>query len=71
LLLKVYNMTRQRESRVVMRETRNLEYKRQITNTFLKTVSAYANYGKGEIRFGVDDDGVEIGVQTLFRFVWI
>ena len=57
-------MTRQRESRVVMRETRNLEYKRQITNTFLKTVSAYANYGKGEIRFGVDDDGVEIGVQN-------
>lgn len=31
LLLKEYNMTRQR--RVVMRETRNLEYKRQIANT--------------------------------------
>ena len=31
MLLKEYNMTRQR--RVVMRKTRNLEYKRQIANT--------------------------------------
>lgn len=27
-----------------MRETRTLEFKETITNTFLKTVSAFANY---------------------------
>ena len=40
-----------------MKETRNLEFKAEITNTFLKTVSAFANYDGGEIWFGVADDG--------------
>lgn len=40
-----------------MRETRILEFKETITNTFLKTVSAFSNYDGGEILFGVDDDG--------------
>ena len=40
-----------------MRETRILEFKETITNTFLKTVSAFSNYGGGTIIFGVDDDG--------------
>lgn len=40
-----------------MRETRLLEFKETITNTFLKTVSAFSNYDGGEILFGVDDDG--------------
>ncbi len=40
-----------------MRETRTLEYKEAITNTFLKTVSAYSNYDGGTILFGVDDAG--------------
>ena len=39
-----------------MRETRTLEFKETITNTFLKTVSAFANYDGGTILFGVDDD---------------
>ena len=39
-----------------MRETRILEFKETITNTFLKTVSAFSNYDGGEILFGVDDD---------------
>ena len=39
-----------------MRETRMLEFKETITNTFLKTVSAFANYDGGTILFGVDDD---------------
>ena len=34
-----------------MRENRQLELKERVTNTFLKTVSAYANYGTGEILF--------------------
>ena len=40
-----------------MRETRTLEFKESITNTFLKTVSAFSNYVGGTILFGVDDDG--------------
>lgn len=45
-----------------MRETKNIEFKQEITNSFLKTVSAYANYGDGKILFGVLDDGSECGV---------
>lgn len=45
-----------------MRESRSLEYKESVTGTFLKTVSAYANYGTGEILFGVKDDGTVTGV---------
>ena len=40
-----------------MRETRTLEFKETITNTFLKTVSAFSNYDGGTILFGVDDNG--------------
>lgn len=47
-----------------MRESRTLEFKEQVTNTFLKTVSAFANYGAGEIRFGVQDDGTEVGLKN-------
>lgn len=38
------------------KESRNLEYKERMTPTYLKTVSAFANYGDGEIVFGVSDD---------------
>lgn len=40
-----------------MRENRQLEYKETVTNTFLKTVSAFANYDGGTIVFGISDDG--------------
>ena len=40
---------------ITMRETRILEFKETITNTFLKTVSAFSNYNGGTILFGVDD----------------
>ncbi len=40
-----------------MKEGKYLEFKEGITNTFLKTVSAFANYGEGEIIFGIKDDG--------------
>ena len=30
-----------------MRETRTIEFKEMITNTFLKTVSAFSNYDGG------------------------
>lgn len=47
-----------------MRESRTLEFKQSVTNTFLKTVCAYANYGTGKILFGVKDDGSVIGIEN-------
>ncbi|WP_251717071.1 ATP-binding protein [Lactobacillus agrestimuris] len=46
-----------------MRETKNIEFKEKITNTFLKTVSAYANYGTGRIEFGINDNGKIVGIK--------
>ena len=40
-----------------MRETRIVEFKETITNTFLKTVSAFSNYDGGTVLFGIDDAG--------------
>ena len=48
-----------------MKESRNLEFKETIqSNTFLKTVSAFANYGTGRIVFGIDDDGQVKGIKN-------
>ena len=44
------------------RESATLEFKRDISKTFPKTVSAFANYGTGRIVFGVDDDGGPVGL---------
>ena len=48
-----------------MRETRALEFKETITNTFLKTVSAFSNYDGGTIIFGIDDDGTVKGLSDV------
>jgi len=45
------------------KEKFDLELKREITETFLKTVSAYANYCDGKIVFGIDDNGEVIGIN--------
>lgn len=47
-----------------MKETRILEYKSEITNSFLKTVSAFSNFCAGKIIFGIEDDGKVIGVDN-------
>lgn len=47
-----------------MKEHRELEFKESITNTFLKTVSAFANYGSGKIIFGISDDGRYVGIEN-------
>lgn len=55
------------------RESRTLEYKSSYFGrdgskaTFLKTVSAYANYGTGRIVFGVDDSSCVQGVPDVDR----
>jgi ATP-dependent DNA helicase RecG len=46
----------------MLRETKSLEFKENITNSFLKTVSAFANYDGGKIVFGVDDSGKTAGL---------
>lgn len=45
------------------KESQQLEFKQEYTPTFLKTVSAFANYLDGEIIFGVADNGEIIGVD--------
>ncbi|MCR5671699.1 MAG: ATP-binding protein, partial [Butyrivibrio sp.] len=43
-----------------MKETRILEFKSDKTKSYLKTVSAFANYDGGQIIFGVDDNGESV-----------
>lgn len=47
------------------KEKYNLELKEIVTDKFLKTVSAYANYNEGQIVFGVSDDGKVKGIENL------
>ena len=48
-----------------MKENKYLEFKSTVTNTFLKTVSAYSNFGDGEVLFGVNDDGTICGIENI------
>jgi len=48
-----------------MRESKDLEFKESVSNSFLKTVSAYANYGKGKILFGIADNGTVKGLENV------
>lgn len=45
------------------REGKFLEYKMGPTKSYLKTVSAFANYGTGRIVFGVSDDRQVVGIK--------
>lgn len=46
-----------------MRKTKSIEFKAEVTDTFLNTVSAYSNYGTGIIYFGINDDGSVKGID--------
>ncbi|MBR5001847.1 MAG: putative DNA binding domain-containing protein [Firmicutes bacterium] len=48
-----------------MRESNRLEWKETVTNTFLKTVSAFSNYNGGNIVFGIDDQGNIKGIDDF------
>ncbi len=48
-----------------MKESKYKEFKEEITNTFLKTVSAFSNYDGGEIIFGVNDNGQIVGIDNV------
>ncbi len=53
------------QGEIDMKENRNLEFKKEVTNTFLKTISAFSNYDGGTILFGVDDSGSVIGLDDI------
>ena len=47
-----------------MRESKSLEFKENLSsNTFMKTISAFANYGEGKIIFGINDAGQVTGID--------
>lgn len=50
--------------RLLLGESKYIEYKREYTKTLLKSVSAYANYHDGHILIGIDDDGKAVGVKN-------
>ena len=47
-----------------MKESLNLELKRQFTKDIIKTVIAFANTSGGEIYIGIDDSGEVIGIEN-------
>ncbi len=49
-------------------ESKTLEFKENKTRTYLKTVSAFANYIDGEIRFGVSDNGELKPIENQIAF---
>ena len=64
--ISAYNIFTKNEMEAIdMRETRTLEFMETITNTFLKTVSAFSNYDGGTVLFGVDDDGNIKGLRDV------
>lgn len=50
-----------------MEESSTLEFKEKYTKTFLKTVSAFANYKTGKVLFGVDNEGNILGLNDSFE----
>lgn len=46
------------------KESSTLELKERMSDSFLKTVSAFANYTNGRIVFGVADDGTVVGISN-------
>lgn len=52
---------------MIERESQHIEYKTQKTVSYLKTVSAFANYGGGKIIFGVADDGSMVGLEDSLK----
>jgi ATP-dependent DNA helicase RecG len=47
-----------------MKESKILEFKEIVDNTFIKTVSAFANFNTGQIIFGVNDHGEALGIEN-------
>nr|WP_208003673.1 RNA-binding domain-containing protein [Macrococcus goetzii] len=52
-----------------MIENKTTAFKEKVSNQFLKIVSAYANYGNGQIIFGVSDNGEYIGFENIQKTI--
>lgn len=52
------------DSKLLLGESKYVEYKRDYIKTLLKSVSAFANYHDGHILIGIDDDGKAVGVKN-------
>ena len=50
------------------RESQTVEFKEKYSDTFLKSVSAFANFHDGEIVFGVRDNDDLIGIENPDAF---
>lgn len=48
-------------------KAKNSEFKKETTNSYLKIVSAYANYNDGQIIFGIDDNGKTVGIENTIN----
>lgn len=48
----------------MQRESKYIEYKSEVSKTYLKTVSAFANYNGGEIVFGISDAHKILGLEN-------
>lgn len=48
-----------------MKESKYVEFKEIITNTFLKTVCAFSNYDGGTVFFGINDAGDIVGLDGI------
>lgn len=53
------------DKKLLLGESKYIEYKKQYTKTLLKTVSAFANYHDGHILIGVDDNGGIVGIENV------
>ena len=53
-----------KEDDKIQKENKKIEYKETITKTYLKTVSAFANYNDGEIIFGITNDYHVIVIES-------
>lgn len=47
----------------MIKESENIEFKRELTNSFIKEVIAFANTNGGTIIIGYNDDGTVYGVN--------
>ncbi len=50
---------------MIFREDKHTELKETISKTFLKTISAFSNLDGGSIYFGVNDEGIIVGLQNI------
>ena len=62
-MIRFYKNRDKSETKIV-KETATVEVKGDITNTFLKTVSAFANFMDGKIIFGISNDGEIKGIKN-------